>query len=58
VEAFEGAVPNALGVGEFAGVHLEAKRRLAEAQGLIGWEDFLLIRDPDGNLVEIQQQDV
>jgi hypothetical protein len=39
-------------------VHLEAKRRLAEAQGLIGWEDFLLIRDPDGNLVEIQQQDV
>ncbi|KAJ5776359.1 uncharacterized protein N7511_001370 [Penicillium nucicola] len=58
IEAFEGGVPNALGVGGFAGVHLEAKRRLVEAQGLIGWENFLLVRDPDGNLVEIQQQDV
>jgi lactoylglutathione lyase len=58
ITEFEGAVPNALGVGGFAGAHLEAKRRLVEAQGLIGWENFLLLRDPDGNLVEIQQQDI
>jgi lactoylglutathione lyase len=58
ITEFEGAVPNALGVGGFAGVHLEAKKRLVEAQGLIGWENFLLVRDPDGNMVEIQQQDV
>ena len=54
---YTGAVPNAFGVGEFAGLHLAAKKALVEAQGLIGLEYFLMVADPDGNLVEIQQQD-
>ncbi|KAF5855686.1 hypothetical protein ETB97_008600 [Aspergillus alliaceus] len=57
VTGFTGPVPNAFGIGEFAGAHLAAKQALVEAQGLIGLEYFLMIKDPDGNLVEIQQQD-
>lgn len=58
VEDFTGPVPNSMGIGEFAGLHLEAKRALVKAQGLIGFEMFLMVTDPDGNVVEIQQQDV
>jgi lactoylglutathione lyase len=38
-------------------LHFAAKKALLDAQGLIGLESFLMIADPDGNLVEIQQQD-
>lgn len=58
VEDFTGPVPNSMGIGEFAGLHLAAKRALVKAQGLIGFEMFLMVTDPDGNVVEIQQQDV
>jgi lactoylglutathione lyase len=54
---YTGPVPNAFGLGEYAGLHLAAKKALIDAQGLIGLEFFLMIADPDGNLVEIQQQD-
>ncbi|CAG7922030.1 unnamed protein product [Penicillium olsonii] len=57
LEEYTGAVPNAFGLGEFAGLHLAAKKALIDAQGLIGLDRFLMIADPDGNLVEIQQQD-
>ncbi|CAG7941776.1 unnamed protein product [Penicillium salamii] len=53
-----GPVPNAFGLGEAAGLHLKAKKALIDAQGVIGLDRFLMIADPDGNLVEIQQQDV
>ncbi|QKX54152.1 uncharacterized protein TRUGW13939_01236 [Talaromyces rugulosus] len=52
-----GVIPNAYGLGKYAGAHIEAKKALLKAQGLIGIEMFLLIADPDGNLIEIQQQD-
>ncbi|KAH8698660.1 hypothetical protein BGW36DRAFT_376566 [Talaromyces proteolyticus] len=55
---FTGVIPNAYGLGEYAGAHIEAKKRLLKAQGLIGLEMFLMIADPDGNLIEIQQQDL
>ncbi|KAJ5383738.1 hypothetical protein N7517_001649 [Penicillium concentricum] len=58
VEDFTGPVPNSMGIGEFAGLHLAAKRALVKAQGLIGFEMFLMVTDPDGNVVEIQQQDI
>ncbi|OQE45904.1 hypothetical protein PENCOP_c001G08290 [Penicillium coprophilum] len=58
VEDFTGPVPNSMGIGEFAGLHLAAKRALVKAQGLIGFEMFLMVTDPDGNVVEIQQQDL
>lgn len=54
---YTGPVPNAFGLGSFAGLHLAAKKALIDAQGLIGLDHFLMIADPDGNLVEIQQQD-
>lgn len=54
---YTGPVPNAFGLGEFAGLHLAAKKALIDAQGLIGLDHFLMIADPDGNLIEIQQQD-
>ncbi|KAF7593549.1 hypothetical protein BBP40_011277 [Aspergillus hancockii] len=57
ITEFTGPVPNAFGIGEFAGEHLEAKRALVKAQSLIGLEYFLMVEDPDGNLVEVQQQD-
>ncbi|KAJ5956001.1 hypothetical protein N7501_010280 [Penicillium viridicatum] len=57
-EDFTGPVPNSMGIGEFAGLHLEAKRALVKAQGLIGFEMFFMVTDPDGNVVEIQQQGV
>lgn len=51
-----GAIANAYGMGEYAGAHLEAKKAFLKNQGLSGIEGFLLIADPDGNLVEVQQQ--
>ncbi|KAJ5218680.1 Glyoxalase/Bleomycin resistance protein/Dihydroxybiphenyl dioxygenase [Penicillium cinerascens] len=57
ITAFTGPVQNAFGIGEFAGEHIAAKTALVAAQSLIGLEMFLMIEDPDGNLVEIQQQD-
>ncbi|KAJ5856290.1 uncharacterized protein N7529_010234 [Penicillium soppii] len=57
IKDFTGPVPNAFGLGEFAGLHLAAKKALVDAQGLIGLEFFLMVADPDGNLIEIQQQD-
>lgn len=57
ITGFTGPIQNALGVGEFAGEFIAAKKALLKAQTLIGWEMFLLIEDPDGNLVEIQQQE-
>ncbi|KAJ5513365.1 hypothetical protein N7463_002917 [Penicillium fimorum] len=51
-EDFTGAVPSSMGIREFAGLHLAAKRALVMAQGLIGFEKFLMITDPDGNVVE------
>ena len=57
IAAFTGPVQNAFGIGEFAGEHIAAKKALVAAQSLIGLEMFLMIEDPDGNLVEIQQQD-
>lgn len=55
VEDSTGPVPNSIGIGEFARLHLEAKRALVKAQGLIGFEMFLMVTDPHGNVVEIQQ---
>ncbi|KAJ5690042.1 Glyoxalase/Bleomycin resistance protein/Dihydroxybiphenyl dioxygenase [Penicillium macrosclerotiorum] len=57
ITKFTGPVQNAFGIGEFAGDHTAAKKALIAAQGLIGLEMFLMVEDPDGNLVEIQQQD-
>ena len=55
MEDSTGPVPNSIGIGEFARLHLEAKRALVKAQGLIGFEMFLMVTDPHGNVVEIQQ---
>ncbi|KAJ5160171.1 Glyoxalase/Bleomycin resistance protein/Dihydroxybiphenyl dioxygenase [Penicillium canariense] len=57
LSGFTGSIQNAFGVGEFAGEHIAAKMALLKAQSLIGMEMFLMVQDPDGNLVEIQQQD-
>lgn len=57
ITEFTGPVQNAFGIGEYAGEHIAAKKALVAAQGVIGLEMFLIIEDPDGNLVEIQQQD-
>ncbi|KAL3473509.1 hypothetical protein BJX99DRAFT_197580 [Aspergillus californicus] len=57
IKTFTGPVNNAFGIGEFAGVHLAAKQALMDAQGLIGLPLLMMIADPDGNLVEIQQQE-
>ncbi|OQD60023.1 hypothetical protein PENPOL_c033G05542 [Penicillium polonicum] len=57
-EDFTGPVPNSMGIGKVAGLHLKAKRALVEVQRLIGFEMFLMVTDPHGNVVEIQQQDV
>ncbi|KAJ5122550.1 Glyoxalase/Bleomycin resistance protein/Dihydroxybiphenyl dioxygenase [Penicillium atrosanguineum] len=57
ITEFTGPIQNAFGIGEFAGEHIAAKKALVAAQGLIGLEMFLIIEDPDGNLVEIQQQE-
>lgn len=56
IETFTGPVNNAFGIGEYAGVHQAAKQRLMDAQGIIGIPMLLMVADPDGNLVEIQQQ--
>lgn len=52
-----GPLQNAFGIGEFAGAHIAAKQALIKAQSLIGLEMLLMVEDPDGNMVEIQQQD-
>ncbi|KAL4995557.1 Glyoxalase/Bleomycin resistance protein/Dihydroxybiphenyl dioxygenase [Aspergillus recurvatus] len=57
IETFTGPVNNAFGIGEYAGTHYAAKQALMEAQGLIGFPRLVMIADPDGNLVEIQQQE-
>ncbi|KAL2871482.1 VOC family protein [Aspergillus lucknowensis] len=57
IKTFTGPVNNAFGIGEYAGAHIAAKKRLMEAQGLIGLPLLVMVADPDGNLVEIQQQE-
>ncbi|KAL2830276.1 hypothetical protein BDW59DRAFT_23269 [Aspergillus cavernicola] len=57
IKTFTGPVNNAFGIGEYAGVHLAAKQALMDAQQIIGLPLLLMISDPDGNLVEIQQQE-
>ncbi|KAL4865803.1 hypothetical protein BDV12DRAFT_173900 [Aspergillus spectabilis] len=57
IKEFTGPVNNAFGIGEYAGVHAAAKQALMDAQGIIGLPLLLMIADPDGNLVEIQQQE-
>ncbi|KAJ5090366.1 Glyoxalase/Bleomycin resistance protein/Dihydroxybiphenyl dioxygenase [Penicillium argentinense] len=57
VAQFTGPLQNAFGIGEFAGAHIAAKKALIKAQSLIGLEMLLMVEDPDGNMVEIQQQD-
>jgi lactoylglutathione lyase len=57
ITAHTGRMQNAFGIGEFAGEHFAAKEALVKAQSIIGFETFLVLEDPDGNLVEIQQQD-
>ncbi|KAL4805878.1 hypothetical protein BDV18DRAFT_14272 [Aspergillus unguis] len=56
IQTFTGPVNNAFGIGEYAGAHHAAKQALMDAQGLIGTPALLMVADPDGNLVEIQQQ--
>ncbi|KAL2844980.1 hypothetical protein BJY01DRAFT_235086 [Aspergillus pseudoustus] len=57
IKTFTGPINNAFGIGEYAGAHLEAKQRLMDAQGIIGLPLLVMVSDPDGNLVEIQQQE-
>lgn len=57
INTFIGPVNNAFGIGEYAGVHHAAKQKLMDAQGIIGLPLLLMVADPDGNLVEIQQQE-
>ncbi|KAJ5096994.1 Glyoxalase/Bleomycin resistance protein/Dihydroxybiphenyl dioxygenase [Penicillium angulare] len=57
VTGFTGPLQNAFGIGEYAGKHTAAKEALIKAQSLIGLEMLLMVEDPDGNMVEIQQQD-
>ncbi|KAJ5272663.1 hypothetical protein N7478_007788 [Penicillium angulare] len=57
IQDFTGLIPNAFGLGEYAGAHIAAKKALMEAQGVIGIQLLLMVADPDGNLVEIQQQE-
>ncbi|KAL4782711.1 hypothetical protein BJX76DRAFT_331993 [Aspergillus varians] len=57
IKTFTGKANNAFGIGEYAGVHAAAKQALMDAQGFIGLPLLLMIADPDGNLVEIQQQE-
>lgn len=57
ITAHTGSMQNAFGIGEFAGEHFAAKEALVKAQNIIGFEKFLVLEDPDGNLIEIQQQD-
>lgn len=57
INTFVGPANNAFGIGEYAGLHHAAKQRLMDAQGIIGLPLLLMVTDPDGNLVEIQQQE-
>lgn len=57
VTEMTGPLQNAFGIGEYAGAHIAAKQALIKAQGTIGIELLLMVEDPDGNMVEIQQQD-
>ncbi|OKP13330.1 hypothetical protein PENSUB_932 [Penicillium subrubescens] len=57
VTEMTGPLQNAFGIGEYAGAHIVAKQALIKAQGLIGLEYLVMVEDPDGNMVEIQQQE-
>lgn len=52
-----GAIANAYDMGAAAGAHLAAKERFLKVQGAVGVQEFLMVADPDGNLIEIQGQD-
>ncbi|CAL5865907.1 uncharacterized protein PFLUO_LOCUS113 [Penicillium psychrofluorescens] len=57
IKTFTGPINNAYNLGQYAGAHIAAKKALIKAQGIIGIPLMLLVADPDGNLVEIQQQE-
>jgi lactoylglutathione lyase len=50
------AVENALGFGEFATKNQTERELLIKGQDLVGFAQLLAIEDPDGNLIEVQQQ--
>jgi lactoylglutathione lyase len=57
IKDFTGPVNNAFGLGKYESAHIAAKKALIEAQGSTGTPLLLMVADPEGNLVEIQQQD-
>jgi lactoylglutathione lyase len=48
-------VRNALGIGEAALTNLTEKALLEKGQELVGFPQLLVIEDPDGNMIEVQQ---
>jgi lactoylglutathione lyase len=50
-------VENALGVGEAAleAASEEEREAIAQGQALVGFQKLLVIEDPDGNMIEVQQ---
>ncbi|EXJ84281.1 hypothetical protein A1O3_04948 [Capronia epimyces CBS 606.96] len=48
-------VENALGVGEFATKNQTERDLLVKGQELVGFAQLLVVEDPDGNMIEIQQ---
>ncbi|KAL6240333.1 hypothetical protein RBB50_012771 [Rhinocladiella similis] len=50
------SVENALGAGDYATKNETERDLLVEGQKLVGFAQLLTIEDPDGNMIEVQQQ--
>lgn len=48
-------VENALGVGKLATTDPKEKEALAFGQDMVGFSQLLVLEDPDGNMIEVQQ---
>jgi lactoylglutathione lyase len=48
-------VRNALGIGEAALTNQTEKALLEQGQEMVGFPQLLVIEDPDGNMIEVQQ---
>jgi lactoylglutathione lyase len=50
------SIANAFGAGEFVTQSQEELDAVLKAQEMTGFNEFLIVEDPDGNLLEVQQQ--
>jgi lactoylglutathione lyase len=48
-------VRNALGIGEAALTNQTEKALLEQGQEMVGFPQLLIVKDPDGNMIEVQQ---